>query len=389
MVTVTKYVWDPVFDCVSHELDETNAVTAVYHNEPQQYGGVLSQRRGTTSHYHHHDALGSTRFLTDDTGAVTDTYVYDAWGNSVASTGATVNPFKWVGKYGYFTDNSTGQVYVRARMYQPTVGRWCSVDPLIYVSYAVTLPNMNVADVQSSVRGSTANLTQYAYVNQRPILQIDSSGLETNPCFPKNFCYCGPDVGSQLAATLKNAQKAFNKAGSLTQLWWCNNPALWLSWDLYDDCWERRGANGRCGTCCVGTAPDTACCVNVFGFKHNQWNVNYILWGAMAGLCHLSLSAARFYAGLHKEKKHVSGQSPCGHEATDTLFSWITAGYGAVSGHEAGVTRGPYVPLETGMPQYNDPTFDACIDCPNDYAKPSTPCAFRWFNNNDVRPGTE
>jgi hypothetical protein len=52
---VTKYVWDPVFDCVTHELDENNNVKAEYHNEPQQFGGVLSQRRGTTTHYHHHD----------------------------------------------------------------------------------------------------------------------------------------------------------------------------------------------------------------------------------------------------------------------------------------------------------------------------------------------
>ncbi len=126
----TTFVWDPVFDCVTHELDENNNVKAEYHNEPQPYGGVLSQRRGTTSHYHHHDALGSTRFLTDSAGNVTDTYLNDAWGNNVASTGTTVNPFRWVGKYGYYTDNSTGQVYVRARMCQPTVARWASVDPL-------------------------------------------------------------------------------------------------------------------------------------------------------------------------------------------------------------------------------------------------------------------
>ena len=130
MVTITKYVWDTVSDCVLSELDENNAVTAVYTNEPQQYGGVLSQRRGTTSHYHHHDALGSTRFLTDSSGNVTDTYLHDAWGNLVASTGTTVNPFKWVGKYGYYTDDSTGQVYVRARMYQPTVARWMSEELL-------------------------------------------------------------------------------------------------------------------------------------------------------------------------------------------------------------------------------------------------------------------
>ncbi len=142
----TTFVWDPVFDCVTHELDENNDVKAVYDNEPQQYGGVLSQRRGTTTHYHHHDALGSTRFLTDSSGNVTDIYDYDAWGNNVASTGTTVNPFKWVGKYGYYTDDSTGQVYVRARMYQPALARWVSVDPLEVESaisdflYAVSSP---------------------------------------------------------------------------------------------------------------------------------------------------------------------------------------------------------------------------------------------------------
>ena len=156
MVTVTKYVWDPVFDCVSHELDENNAVKAVYQNEPQQYGGVLSQRRGTTSHYHHHDALGSTRFLTDSSGNVTDTYLNDAWGNSVASIGSIVNPFRWVGKYGYYQDSSTGSVYVRARMYQPTVGRWRSMDPLKFVE----------------------GMNPYRYCRNATIHQIDPSGLK-------------------------------------------------------------------------------------------------------------------------------------------------------------------------------------------------------------------
>jgi RHS repeat-associated protein len=173
MVTITKYVWDTVSDCVLSELDENNAVTAVYTNEPQQYGGVLSQRRGTTSHFHHHDALGSTRFLTDSSGNVTDTYLHDAWGNSVAQTGTTVNTFKWVGKYGYYTDDSTGQVYVRARMYQPAVARWASVDPLRFAD----------------------GLNLFLYVRSSPILQMDPSGarqhVEKLSCQQgDNACYC-------------------------------------------------------------------------------------------------------------------------------------------------------------------------------------------------------
>jgi RHS repeat-associated protein len=168
----TTFVWDPVFDCVTHELDENNAVKAVYNNEPQQYGGVLSQRRGTTTSTYHADALGSTRFLTDSSGNVTDTYLNDAWGNSVASTGTTVNPFKWVGKYGYYTDDSTGQLYVRARMYQPTLARWRSVDPAGYVE----------------------DLNAFQYSQSNPVLTIDASGqCSCCCCCPEDISLTGLD----------------------------------------------------------------------------------------------------------------------------------------------------------------------------------------------------
>jgi len=128
-MAITRFVWDPVSDCVLQELDGSNNVLVVYTNEPQPYGGVLSQRRGSTTHILHADALGSTRALSDSSQTVTDTYVYDAWGNLVASSGSTVNPYRWVGRIGYYTDSSTGLVYVRARMYQPTVAGWLSRDP--------------------------------------------------------------------------------------------------------------------------------------------------------------------------------------------------------------------------------------------------------------------
>jgi RHS repeat-associated protein len=153
----TIFVWDSVNDCVMSELDGSGAVQVTYTNEPQQYGGVISQRRGTTTSA---DALGSTCVLTDNSGAVTDTYLNDAWGNSVASTGATLNPFRWVGKYGYYTDNSTGQVYVRARMYQPIVARWRNIDPI----------PIEVAD-----------LNLFRYVRSNPLNSRDPSGL-VEPC---------------------------------------------------------------------------------------------------------------------------------------------------------------------------------------------------------------
>jgi YD repeat-containing protein len=42
-----------------------------------------------TASFYGYDGLGSVRLLTDATGAVTDTYDYDAWGNAVNTTGCT------------------------------------------------------------------------------------------------------------------------------------------------------------------------------------------------------------------------------------------------------------------------------------------------------------
>jgi len=158
MTKTTNFVWDPVNDSVLSELDGTGTVQAVYTNEPQQYGSVVSQRRGSISHTLHADALGTTRLLTTAAQASSDTYLYDAWGNLITSTGTTVNPFRWVGRYGYYQDTSTGLVYVRARMYQPTVARWISVDPY-------------------SQSDRTHRTHPYIIVENSPTRKLDPSGL--------------------------------------------------------------------------------------------------------------------------------------------------------------------------------------------------------------------
>ena len=71
--------------------------------------------------------------MADDGGDATDTYVYDAWGNEVAVAGSTVNPFRWVGDVGYYWDEASGTFYIRARVYEPAIGRWMSRDPLIWI----------------------------------------------------------------------------------------------------------------------------------------------------------------------------------------------------------------------------------------------------------------
>jgi RHS repeat-associated protein len=75
----------------------------------------------------HQDQVGSTRLLTDSTGAVAGTYSYDAYGNTTAHTGTASTPLEWQGQY---LDSESGLYYLRARYYDPTTAQFITRDPL-------------------------------------------------------------------------------------------------------------------------------------------------------------------------------------------------------------------------------------------------------------------
>ncbi len=101
-MTTTTYLWDTVSDNILEEDDGTT--TTVYTNEPTEFGDLISQNDGTDTNFYHFDARGDTRELTDVSETVTDTKLYDAWGNVIDSTGSTAMPFQFGGKLGYVFD---------------------------------------------------------------------------------------------------------------------------------------------------------------------------------------------------------------------------------------------------------------------------------------------
>jgi RHS repeat-associated protein len=88
----------------------------------------ISQTQAGVTSYYGYDGHGDVRFLTDSTGAVTDTYDYDAFGNSIDSTGTIANVYRYQGEA---LDAETGLYYLRARYYDPVAGRFLTVDPLV------------------------------------------------------------------------------------------------------------------------------------------------------------------------------------------------------------------------------------------------------------------
>ena len=73
-----------------------------------------------------YNAHGDVVQLTDSSGAVTKSYDYDPYGVALMDDDpGDANPYRYCGEY---TDQESGYVYLRARYYDPSIGRFISVD---------------------------------------------------------------------------------------------------------------------------------------------------------------------------------------------------------------------------------------------------------------------
>lgn len=119
----TRYLIDELqpYAQVVEEYDAAGNALASY-----VYGlDLMGRVSGTQPEFYHSDGLGSARLLTNGLGAVTGTYSYDAFGNLIVSNGGSDNPYLFAGEQ---RDSETGLDYLRARYYDPFVGRFISAD---------------------------------------------------------------------------------------------------------------------------------------------------------------------------------------------------------------------------------------------------------------------
>jgi RHS repeat-associated protein len=152
----TRYLIDELqpYSQVVEEYDAAGNARGSY-----VYGyDLIGKLQGNQASFYHVDGLGSTRLLTNGLGAVTDTYSYDAFGNSIVSTGGSNNPYLFAGQQ---RDAETGLDYLRARYYDPFVGRFVS------------------ADAYEGSLNDPLSLHDYLYAHANPVVNTDPSGYFT------------------------------------------------------------------------------------------------------------------------------------------------------------------------------------------------------------------
>ena len=106
------------------EAASNGAAQEGYYYGLEQIGRVKVFGTAPTVFYVH-DGHGSVRALTNTTGAVTDTYDYDAFGNLIHSTGTTPNNYLFAGEQ---YDPDLRLYYNRARYLNTNTGRFWTMD---------------------------------------------------------------------------------------------------------------------------------------------------------------------------------------------------------------------------------------------------------------------
>ena len=135
---------------IVQERDQNNVVTASI-TRAGNIGGILARTTNASSVFYGYDGGGNVTNLTNNAGAQVGSYTYDAFGNTVATSGtsASENPYR------FSTKEQIGGLYSYGlRFYSPGLGRWINRDPI----------------------GEAGGANLYGFVGNNPINSIDAYG---------------------------------------------------------------------------------------------------------------------------------------------------------------------------------------------------------------------
>jgi RHS repeat-associated protein len=106
--------------------------------------------------YYLEDRMGSILGLANSSQSVTDTFVYEAWGNTIQRQGTNNSPIQWIGHFGYYEDTDIDISIIGVRFYDSKISRFLTRDP---------------------VDPSIFNTNCYSYVNNYPLIFVDPTGM--------------------------------------------------------------------------------------------------------------------------------------------------------------------------------------------------------------------
>jgi RHS repeat-associated protein len=135
-------------------------------------GMILDSGPLSGAYYYARDHLRSIRELVDGTGMLNTRYSYSPTGVRIETASGLDSNF---GFTGLRRDQETGLVFARFRIYDATLNRWLSRDPLGELAGVNVDLAGRIVSHPTPWRGSQSN--RYAYVRNDPVNKTDRSGL--------------------------------------------------------------------------------------------------------------------------------------------------------------------------------------------------------------------
>jgi RHS repeat-associated protein len=179
-------------------------------------------------------------------------YVYDAFGMPITTTGTTPNNFLYSGEQ---FDSALGIYYLRARYYNPATGRFLAMDP--YAGYLI----------------QPATLHKYVYAQNDPVDGVDPTGRDA--IIEVAFMYARPGFGVLAQGRIQFDPEALLEKG----------------WDIADAAQEVEGARENAGFASKVALCDSLTLINIAG----------VLGGVSNGGQNLSnLALSCFYNALRE-----------------------------------------------------------------------------------------
>jgi len=196
------------------EYDGNGNLVAKYHYDG---GGLIAMTRNNQSYWYGFEAIGTVRQLMGSQGQVVDAYAFDAWGNEITNPQSQVpNPFKYVGKHGYYLDTESALMLLGVRYYGNRIGRFISLDPIM------------------------EGLNWYSYVGSNPVKNTDPCGAGVGVIIGIGIIGIGVIVYSLLcyrcAEVIREAASRIPPQGGRL--------------DTYQHCWANCHITAICGEPC-------------------------------------------------------------------------------------------------------------------------------------------
>jgi RHS repeat-associated protein len=183
------------FSYVGTMLDPVTDGTFTYGRSPA--GRLVSQTDGTTALLTGLDRHGDLTWLADTSGALTDTMMFDPFGDPTASSGQT-NPT--VGFQGDYTDPTSGEVWMGAR--------WYSGGDAVFRSRDTIFGELH----------TPISLNRYTYAWANPNTYWDPDGHMVSPR-PQLETYGSPE-GARASTQTATSHKRRNLAKHKKQMPW-------------------------------------------------------------------------------------------------------------------------------------------------------------------------